>query len=239
MKYSFSLTAASALLLSSALAAPTDYPAPAGGYPAPPGGYPAPAGGYPAPEGGYPAPAGGYPAPPGGYPAPAAPAPAPPAGNGACQNGPFKFTSTYHIVATPDQVVNGTQNVRTGGLPGAMGIYDFGVNTETDTICYHITLTGFRGDYQSPAKTATHLHEAKVGTSGPPRIAFPNPSGTGHERSTVGCLTGPFTTGLNGTNGQDTGAGFTLKQFEDNPAGFFADVHSSLAVPGAVRGQAA
>ena len=108
-----------------------------------------------------------------------------------------------------------------------------------DLICYRIVLTGFRGEYQSPAKTATHLHEAAVGTSGPPRIAFPNPLGNEHERVSVGCMTGPFTTGLNGTNGQDTGNGFTLKKFEANPAGFFADVHSSLAVPGAVRGQAA
>jgi hypothetical protein len=38
-------------------------------------------------------------------------------------------------------------------------------------------------------------------------------------------------------NGQDTGAGFRVSQIEDNPSGFFADVHSSLAVPGAVRGQ--
>lgn len=30
--------------------------------------------------------------------------------------GPFQFTSTWEIVATPDQVVNGS-NVATGGLP--------------------------------------------------------------------------------------------------------------------------
>lgn len=38
-------------------------------------------------------------------------------------------------------------------------------------------------------------------------------------------------------NGQDTGTGFKVSQIEENPSGFFADVHSSLAVPGAVRGQ--
>ena len=47
---------------------------------------------------------------------------------------------------------------------------------------------------------------------------------------------GPFTTGLV-MMGKDTGEGFTLKQIEENPSGFMADVHSSLAVPGAVRGQ--
>lgn len=32
-----------------------------------------------------------------------------------CDDGPFKFTSTYNIIATPDQVINGT--TPTGGLP--------------------------------------------------------------------------------------------------------------------------
>lgn len=48
----------------------------------------------------------------------------------------------------------------------------------------------------------------------------------------------PFTTGLK-ANGQDTGTGFKVAQIEDNPSAFMADVHSSLAVPGAVRGQLA
>merc|ERR1712193_393051 len=59
-----------------------------------------------------------------------------------CMDGPFEFTSTYSVVATPDQVVN-SDNEFTGG--------------------------------------------------------------------------------------------FTVKQIEDNPSAFFTDVHSSLAVPGAVR----
>ncbi|KAL8784714.1 MAG: hypothetical protein Q9213_003810 [Squamulea squamosa] len=149
----------------------------------------------------------------------------------------FKFTSTYHILATPDQVVNGTTNpVFTGGLPGTEATYDFGINVDLDLICYSIKLSGFRGEYQSPAKTATHVHEGVKGRNGPPRLAFPNPVGDGHERFSVGCLQGPFTTGLL-SNGIDTGTGFKISQIQDNPSGFFADVHSSLAVPGAVRGQ--
>ncbi|KAJ0108241.1 hypothetical protein J7T55_000207 [Diaporthe amygdali] len=85
----------------------------------------------------------------------------------------FQFSSTQFVKATPDQVVNGT--TKTGGLPGASGTYNFGINSQTDTICYNITLYGFRGEYQSPAATATHIHEAARGASGPPRIAFPNP----------------------------------------------------------------
>ena len=120
-----------------------------------------------------------------------------------------------------------------------MGTYDLGINSDEEFICYKIVITGFQDEYSSPARTATHLHSAARGASGPPRISFPNPEGTGHERVSVGCMVGPFTTGLKGDNGQDTGIGFTLKQIEDNPAGYMADVHSSFAVPGAVRGQLA
>ncbi|KAL8953260.1 MAG: hypothetical protein Q9222_000865 [Ikaeria aurantiellina] len=149
----------------------------------------------------------------------------------------LNFTSTHHVAATPDQVVNGsTDPTFTGGLEGCYGTYDFGINAGLDFICYSIKIFGFRGEYQSPAKTATHVHEAAKGRNGPPRLAFPNPVGDGHERSSVGCLSGPFTTGLF-VNGTDTGTGFKVSQIEENPAGFFADIHSSLAVPGAVRGQ--
>ncbi|KAK7414127.1 hypothetical protein QQX98_006989 [Neonectria punicea] len=148
---------------------------------------------------------------------------------------PFEYTSTFNIVATPDKVVN-AENQFTGGLEGATGIFKFGLNSREDVICYNITLLGFRGEFQSPAKTATHIHEAVKGKAGPPRIAFPNPVGDENRRNSVGCLKGPFETGVI-VEGKDTGAGFTVKQIEKNPSGFFADTHSSLAVPGAVRGQ--
>lgn len=164
---------------------------------------------------------------------------------------PIPFTSKFSIIATPDQVVQNNAslvNAFTGGLPGTIGYYDFGLNSDLDLICYNIKIVGFRGDYQSPASTATHLHQSAAGRSGPPRISFPNPvvvEGT-NERVSVGCLQGPFLTGLtanatnplnpNGVN-QDTGVGFTIAMLEANPSAYNADIHSSLAVPGAVRGQ--
>lgn len=118
------------------------------------------------------------------------PANCPPAGNPI-----IPFTSTFHVLATPDQVVNGTTNpVFTGGLPGAQATYDFGINADLDLICYNIRLTGFRGEYQSPAKTATHVHEGAKGKNGPPRLAFPNPAGDGDVRVSVGCLQGAWNT---------------------------------------------
>lgn len=153
------------------------------------------------------------------------------------------FTSTYSVKATPGEVVNGTGAVVTftGGLPGSTGIFHYGIISDANTICYRIEIYGFKGNYQSPARTATHIHQGLKGQNGPPRLAFPNPVAVDEKkpeskRVSVGCITGPFTTGLV-QNGADTGIGFDVSQIEKDPKNFFTDVHSSLAVPGAFRGQ--
>merc|ERR1712000_451443 len=142
--------------------------------------------------------------------------PKPGHGKGDLKDFPFCFTSTYQIVATPDQVVN-ANNTATPGEPGAIGYYNYGIQSEMDLICWHITLKGVTGPYQSPARTATHIHQANKGMNGPPRIAFPNPE--------------PADTGA------DTGAGFTVKQIEENPSNFFTDAHTTTYVAGVVRGR--
>ncbi|MFC5930385.1 CHRD domain-containing protein [Cryobacterium melibiosiphilum] len=149
---------------------------------------------------------------------------------------PSTFTSAFTVMATPDQVVN-PDGVFTPGEAGATGEFNFRVNSDLDIICYDITLTNVTGDYQSPAKTATHVHEAELGKPGPPRIAFPNPAPVGDgPRTSSGCLQGPFTTGVV-VNGADTGAGFTLKALEANAAGFAGDSHTVNSPAGVVRGQ--
>jgi hypothetical protein len=95
------------------------------------------------------------------------------------------------------------------------------------------------GEYKSMAKTSTHIHEAIKGRAGPPRLAFPNPAGPDERRVSYGCLTGPFTTGINGTTGADTGTGFHVRQIVANPSGFFTDSHTAEYLAGAVRGQIA
>lgn len=147
----------------------------------------------------------------------------------------FEFDAVIGTIATPDQVRNGTTPVP--GQPGASGIYKFGLQSSTNTICYNITFLGVSGEYRSPALTATHIHEAARGASGPPRIVFPNPVGDDTRRVSVGCLTGPFRTGINGTNGADTGTGFNVQQIIDNPTGFFSDAHTVAFPLGVVRGQ--
>ncbi|KAF2122415.1 hypothetical protein BDV96DRAFT_482403 [Lophiotrema nucula] len=148
----------------------------------------------------------------------------------------FYFKKTYAVKATSNQVRNGTTPVQ--GQPGAKGLFKFGINVEGNTICYNITLSGVTGDYQSPALTATHIHEAPKGASGPPRLAFPNPQGPDEKRVSYGCLTGPFKTGIT-ANGKDTGEGFHVKQIVENAKNFFADTHTKQFPLGAVRGQLA
>ncbi|EOA88212.1 hypothetical protein ACJQWK_01887 [Exserohilum turcicum] len=151
----------------------------------------------------------------------------------------FAFTSMHLVHAVPEQVVNGTEP--TGGLAGSAGTFNFGINSAENMICYNITLHNFQGEFESPATTATHIHEAARGASGPPRISFPNPEPVNGDlavRNSVGCLKGPFTTGVM-VDGKDSGEGFHVQMIEANPAAFMADAHSSLALPGACRGQLA
>lgn len=149
---------------------------------------------------------------------------------------PSSFTSAFTAMATPDQVLN-ADGVATPGEPGATGTFTFRINSDENIVCYDITLEGVTGDYKSPAKTATHIHQAAVGAAGPPRIAFPNPSPVGDgPRTSSGCLQGPFTTGVM-ANGADTGTGFDLAAIEANAAGFAADSHTTAFAAGAVRGQ--
>jgi hypothetical protein len=151
----------------------------------------------------------------------------------------FDLSSTHFVNAVPEEVVNGTEP--TGGLAGASGTFNFGINSASNMICYNITLHNFQGEFDSPATTATHIHEAARGASGPPRISFPNPEpveGNEAVRNSAGCMKGPFTTGVM-VEGVDSGEGFHVSMIEANPAAFMADTHSSLALPGAVRGQMA
>lgn len=171
---------------------------------------------------------------------------------------PRTFTSTLKTEATPEQVVN-ANNTSVPGLQGAKSTFKLEINSQEDILCYEIVSTGFQGDYFSPAKTATHTHQAAFGANGPPRLAYKNPepvhhgnviskllkklglksSRSGETRYSQACVKGPFTTGLLNADGVDTGSasGFTLAALENNPTGFFSDYHTAARAAGAVRGQ--
>ena len=151
---------------------------------------------------------------------------------------PDTFTSAFVVDADGEQVVDPDGNTGAGD-PEASGAFIFLVNSDEEIICWDITVQGVTPPYESPAKTATHIHQTPAGENGPPRIAFPNPGPEDPDaevRTSSGCSEGPFTTGL-APDGTDTGEGFTLDQLEEDPAGFSADTHTAAFVPGAVRGQ--
>lgn len=160
-------------------------------------------------------------------------------GTGLAQDGqvdePDTFTSMFTASATPEMVI-GQNGQPSPGQPGASGEFDYRINSDDEIICYDLTLRGVTGEYASPARTATHIHEAAAGSSGPPRLAFPNPTGDGDTRTSSGCMQGPFTTGVM-ADGRDTGTGFSLKEIEANPSSFFGDTHTRDHMAGAVRGQ--
>ncbi|MBQ1079913.1 MULTISPECIES: CHRD domain-containing protein [unclassified Nocardiopsis] len=150
---------------------------------------------------------------------------------------PNVFTSEFWVEATPDMVID-NQGEPVAGEEGAWGSFEFRLNSDLDVVCYDIRFRGVTPPYQSPAKTATHIHQAADGEFGPPRLAFPDPEddGRGDLRSS-GCMRGPFTTGLDDADGNDTGEGFTVAQIEDDPASFYADTHTADFPAGAIRGQ--
>ncbi|MEJ5914420.1 CHRD domain-containing protein [Pseudokineococcus sp. 1T1Z-3] len=149
---------------------------------------------------------------------------------------PDSFTSAFTADLSPDMVVN-ADGEPAPGPEGSSGTMELRINSDEEVVCYDITTRGVEPPYESPAKTATHVHEAPSGQPGPPRLAFPNPAGDGDVRTSSGCLQGPFTTGVEGDDGQDTAAGFSLSAIEADPAAYFGDTHTSQFVPGAVRGQ--
>jgi hypothetical protein len=159
---------------------------------------------------------------------------------------PKHFTSAFHTRAVNTTIITNAGEPVAGQV-GAYGQFSFKVNSDKNIICWDITTVGVTGEYQSPAVTATHIHQARAGAAGPPRIAFANPeyvstNAMGAEvRRSKGCQQAPFVTGVLANNGAgpDTGSasGFTLKQIEEDPAAFFADTHTVAFSAGAVRGQ--
>lgn len=150
---------------------------------------------------------------------------------------PDEFTSAFSAMAVPEEVIDSEGEV-SPGEEGATGDFMLWVNSDTEVICYEITLEGVTGDYESPAVTATHIHDAAAGEFGPPKLAFedPEPVGDG-PRTSSGCMEGPFVTGVEDDDGNDHGEGFSLAELEADPAAFAADSHTEDYPDGVVRGQ--
>ena len=144
---------------------------------------------------------------------------------------PDSFTSAFRVDLTPAAVVD-MKGVSKPGEAGAAATYDLRVNSDQDVVCYDIRLSGATEPFKSPARTATHLHEAAPGAAGPARIVFPNPQ----SGSSKGCLEVPVTVGLP-PGGPDAGAAFSLEELEADPTAYYADIHTAMNPAGVVRGQ--
>ncbi|MTV27299.1 CHRD domain-containing protein [Nitriliruptoraceae bacterium ZYF776] len=146
---------------------------------------------------------------------------------------PGEETSSWLLVAGPDEVVG-------GGQPGAEAVFELRFDSTNQVVCYGIVSQGIDGAYASPAVTATHIHQAVAGVAGPPRVAFANPVATDPDlpadRSSQGCARVPQRTGT-AANGADNGAGFDLAAIEADPDGYYVDIHTVGFEPGAVRAQ--
>lgn len=172
---------------------------------------------------------------------------------------PDTFTSEFTAEAAPEEVVD-DEGEEAPGEEGAAGTFNFQINSDEEVICYDYEFTGVTPPFDSPADTATHIHEGAEMEYGPPVIAFPDPeegngaadeNGTADEDGTTeengaadeetmqesGCMEGPFTTGVEDDEGNDTGEGFTLSDIEADPESFYADTHTEEYPDGAIRGQ--
>lgn len=150
---------------------------------------------------------------------------------------PDEFTSAFQVTATSASIVD-DEGESVDGEDGADGSFMFMVNSDEEIICYDIEFNGVTPPYESPARTATHIHEAAAGEFGPPRLAFEDPNGSDDDPLTSSnCIQGPFTTGVEDDDGNDTAADFTLSELEADPEAFYADVHTSEFPAGAIRGQ--
>lgn len=116
------------------------------------------------------------------------------------------------------------------GNDDASGSFDIDLYTGDEVVCYDISVTGVSGDWESPAPTANHIHAGNVGLVGPAIVAFPNPEmGSGGDFTTSGCLEDAL------INSDDSGV-TSLSAINDNPAGYYVDIHTSEFPRGDVRG---
>jgi len=138
---------------------------------------------------------------------------------------PASFTSNFSVRATGAEVPEGA------GDPDATGVFDLRLASGQEIICYDITLRGVTPPFESPAPTATHIHDGDPGVVGPAVVLFPDPEmSSDGTLQTSGCLQEPFTADA-------SAAGFSLANIEASPTGFYVDNHTAEFAPGSVRGQ--
>lgn len=134
---------------------------------------------------------------------------------------PSYFTSTYKVLATPDQIIapNGTS---IAGQCGAYAVFELMINVDLNVLCYNVTTYNLALPYLDAS--STHIHQASKGKYGPNVLDLNNPNVDVSDlyKEIFDCIT-PSDNSV-------------LKSIESTPAEYSVDIHTSLFVEGAVRG---
>lgn len=124
-----------------------------------------------------------------------------------------------------NEVATGATNSRIVGDPNGSGeAYVFGIDGDTTTLCYVLTV-----DKIAPA-AAAHIHEAAAGENGPVVVNLAAPA----DGNAADCLTegeaGKFVV----ANGVQL---TTVADILANPSDYYVNVHNAEFPGGAIRGQ--
>ena len=117
--------------------------------------------------------------------------------------------NTVTLKATLTGAAEGSQP----GNPNGSGSATIALNDTAQTVCYSITVSGIG------QATAAHIHKGAAGQSGPIVV----PLGAPTNGSAQGCT--------NNVNPD------TIRAIEQNPAGYYVNVHTAAYPNGAIRGQ--
>ena len=120
--------------------------------------------------------------------------------------------------------LSGRQEVAKGDPNGRGEAYVFGIDGDTTTLCYVLTVQGIG------TATAAHIHEGAPGENGPVVVNLAAPA----DGNAADCLTegetGPGTTPKFPT-------GETVADILANPEDYYVNVHNAEYPGGAIRGQ--
>jgi hypothetical protein len=120
------------------------------------------------------------------------------------------LAATQSFTAT----MTAAEEVPDKGPEGATGTGKFDINTDTNQVCYELTMSGV-----SEPASAAHIHEGAKGVAGGIAIDFKVP-----ENGMKNCVTGDPA---------------KVAAIVANPANFYANIHTASYPKGAVRGQLA
>jgi hypothetical protein len=116
--------------------------------------------------------------------------------------------------------LSGAEEVPAGvGDLNGTGTADLRLNSGREEVCFELTWQNLDGDVQR-----AHIHEAAAGMNGPIVVSLFEGESFSRTGSASGCDLGDATRAV-------------IKRIFKNPSGFYVNIHDSVRLGGAVRGQ--